>query len=59
MRADRPYRAALSEDRARAELAAGRATQFDPDVVDLFLQLHERGLVGTLGLMPRALLAPM
>ena len=59
MRADRPYRAALSEDRARAELAAGRATQFDPDVVDLFLQLHERSLVGTLGLMPRALLAPM
>ena len=60
MRADRPYRSALTEDRAREELReelrAGRGSQFDPDVVDLFLDLHERGLVGDLSLLRTALL---
>jgi diguanylate cyclase (GGDEF)-like protein len=48
MRADRPYQAALSVERARAELRHGRGTQFDPDLVDLFLDLHRAGRVGEL-----------
>ena len=34
MRADRPYRAALTHEEALAELRAGGGTQFDPAVVD-------------------------
>jgi diguanylate cyclase (GGDEF)-like protein len=38
MTADRPYRAALGLDRARAELRRGAAAgQFDPELVELFL----------------------
>src|SRR5262249_13723346 len=48
MRCDRAYSPALTEDQARAELREGRGTQFDPDLVDLFLDLHARGLVGRL-----------
>lgn len=48
MRADRPYQSALSEDQAREQLRRGRGTQYDPDVVDLFLDLHHRGLIGEL-----------
>ena len=51
MRADRPYQAALGEEQAREQLKLGRGTQFDPDVVDLFLDLHESGLVGDLRLV--------
>ncbi|GAA5188314.1 hypothetical protein GCM10023322_38810 [Rugosimonospora acidiphila] len=51
MRSDRAYQPALSEDRAREQLWAGRGTQFDPDLVDLFLDLHERGEVGQLSLL--------
>jgi two-component system, cell cycle response regulator len=58
MRADRPYRGALSEDQAREELRAGRGTQFDPDLVDLFLYLHERGQVGDLDLLPPVTVPP-
>ena len=36
MTADRPYRAALSADEARAELRRGAGTQFDPVVVAAF-----------------------
>jgi two-component system, cell cycle response regulator len=46
MRSDRSYQAALPEDRAREELHRGRGSQFDPTMVDLFLDLHERGLIG-------------
>jgi HD-GYP domain-containing protein (c-di-GMP phosphodiesterase class II) len=35
----RPYRPAMSFADARAELAANRGTQFDPDVVDVILAL--------------------
>ena len=34
---DRPYRPALSADEAREELQRSRGTQFDPELVDLFL----------------------
>jgi GAF domain-containing protein len=37
MTSDRPYRAAMSDADARAELRAGAGTQFDPRVVDSFL----------------------
>jgi HD-GYP domain-containing protein (c-di-GMP phosphodiesterase class II) len=52
MRANRAYQPALSEDRAREQLAGGRGGQFDPDLVDLFLDLHDQGTVGDLGRLP-------
>jgi HD-GYP domain-containing protein (c-di-GMP phosphodiesterase class II) len=51
MRSDRPYQSALTEEQAREELWSGRGTQFDPDLVDLFLDLHDQGLVGQLRLV--------
>jgi diguanylate cyclase (GGDEF)-like protein len=38
MTLDRPYRKALSEREAVKELRRGAGTQFDPDVVDVFLK---------------------
>jgi HD-GYP domain-containing protein (c-di-GMP phosphodiesterase class II) len=43
MTSDRPYRAALSESDARAELIAGAGTQFDERVVSALLQVLEPG----------------
>jgi len=45
MTSDRPYRPALSYQEAIAELKANRGTQFDPQVVDAFLAVLEKGLV--------------
>lgn len=48
MTSDRSYRQAMSEEVALAELRACAGTQFDPEVVDAFLQLKapgDRGLV--------------
>jgi len=42
MMSDRPYRKQLSLDIARAELMFNRGTQFDPQVVDRFVQLLDR-----------------
>jgi putative nucleotidyltransferase with HDIG domain len=42
MRADRPYRAALSARAARAELEAHAGTQFDPGVVAALARVLER-----------------
>jgi HD-GYP domain-containing protein (c-di-GMP phosphodiesterase class II) len=42
MVSDKPYRAKLSPEMAKSELAANRGTQFDPLVVDAFLALLER-----------------
>ena len=39
MTADRPYRRALAEAEARAELVRGAGTQFDADVVAAFLRV--------------------
>jgi diguanylate cyclase (GGDEF)-like protein len=39
MRADRPYRPALSQEEAIAELRGGAGAQFDPEVVDALLDL--------------------
>jgi putative two-component system response regulator len=35
---NRPYRDALSAEQASAELLRSRGTQFDPELVDLFLR---------------------
>jgi HD-GYP domain-containing protein (c-di-GMP phosphodiesterase class II) len=43
MTSDRPYRAGLSVETARAELIAGKGTQFDPAVVDAFLRDGDHG----------------
>jgi diguanylate cyclase (GGDEF)-like protein len=48
MRADRIYQPALSEERAREEMLHGCGTQFDPDLVEVFLDLRDRGLIGEL-----------
>jgi len=39
MISDRPYRKALTQEQAMEEMAGNAATQFDPDVVDVFLRL--------------------
>lgn len=48
MLADRPYHTALRPAEACDELRNGRGTQFDRDVVDMFLNLHRRELIGEL-----------
>jgi diguanylate cyclase (GGDEF)-like protein len=52
MLADRPHQAARTEEQAREELLRRRGCQFDPDVVDAFLRLHEAGRLGTLERLP-------
>jgi putative nucleotidyltransferase with HDIG domain len=39
MTSDRPYRPALDRDQALAEVARCAGTQFDPDIVSIFLEL--------------------
>ena len=41
---DRPYKAARSAEEAVEEIRRVRGEQFDPDAVDAFLQVHERGV---------------
>ena len=43
MNSKRVYRDALSEHVIRDELVNGRGTQFDPDYLDVFLQLYDEG----------------
>jgi two-component system cell cycle response regulator len=54
MTSERPFQAALDREHACAELRAGRGGQFDPDVVDAFLALRERGMVGESGALRSA-----
>jgi putative two-component system response regulator len=42
---DRPYRAALTEEQALDHLRASAGTLYDPEVVDVLLDLHRQGLV--------------
>lgn len=46
MISDRPFRSALRPEQAGAELAGERGGQFDPDVVDAFLCLRDRAVIG-------------
>jgi len=39
MTSDRPYRAAMPEERARAEMRRAAGSQFDPTVVDALLSV--------------------
>jgi putative two-component system response regulator len=41
MTSDRPYRAALTPERALAEIRKGSGTQFDPDLARVFIELRE------------------
>lgn len=51
MTSTRAYRPALGYRRAREEIASGAGTQFDPEVVRVFLEiLDERALEGATGL---------
>ena len=43
MTTDRPYRSALSDEEALRRLRAGRGTQFDPELLDVFLELIVSG----------------
>jgi putative two-component system response regulator len=45
MMTDRPYRAALGETETLRRLREARGTQFDPDMLDVFLQLVETGAI--------------
>ena len=45
MTTDRPYRAALSEEEALRRLRAARGTQFDPNLLDVFLDLVASGAI--------------
>lgn len=42
---DRPYRKALSYENACNELEKGSGTQFDPDLVDIFFSLIQKGTI--------------
>jgi ribonuclease P protein subunit RPR2 len=43
MTSDRPYRGAMRVDRALAEIDGGAGTQFDPEVVRVFVRMMEEG----------------
>ncbi len=43
MLSNRPYKAAVTHEEALAELCRQRGTQFDPELVDRFVELYERG----------------
>ncbi|KAB2951695.1 HD domain-containing protein [Heliorestis acidaminivorans] len=45
MTANRVYRKALAREKAIGELIRGKGTQFDPIVVDVFLELHDEGII--------------
>jgi len=46
MKFDRPYRKALTEETAIQELKGGNGTQFDPKIVEVFLELLKQSLSG-------------
>jgi HD-GYP domain-containing protein (c-di-GMP phosphodiesterase class II) len=45
MISSRPYKETLTHEQALAELSRARQTQFDPDLVDVFVALFENGAV--------------
>jgi HD-GYP domain-containing protein (c-di-GMP phosphodiesterase class II) len=57
MTSDRPYRKGMPVERAAAILHGGRGTQWDPDVVDAFLELITVQPALVPGSEPRALSA--
>lgn len=59
MLSDRPHHAALTAEQARAQVLAGRGTQFDPAVVDVFLGLLDSGGLPPDQVAPRQRSAPV
>ncbi|MFQ5886865.1 MAG: HD-GYP domain-containing protein, partial [Anaerolineae bacterium] len=45
MTAERPYRRALTEEEALAELEKGAGIQWDPKVVEVFVKIYEGGII--------------
>ncbi|MBP5162617.1 MAG: HD domain-containing protein [Spirochaetales bacterium] len=45
MNSDRIYRKSLKPEAIRSELAKGRGTQFDPELLNAFLKLFNRGIL--------------
>jgi HD-GYP domain-containing protein (c-di-GMP phosphodiesterase class II) len=45
MSSKRPYRGPLSDDEVRKRLLAGKGRQFDPLMIDAFLELYDVGLI--------------
>jgi HD-GYP domain-containing protein (c-di-GMP phosphodiesterase class II) len=45
MTTDRPYRSALTDKQAMDELKRFVGTQFDPDVVNAFIESYEKGYI--------------
>jgi putative nucleotidyltransferase with HDIG domain len=52
LRSDRPYRASMGTEEAFAIIASGAGSQFDPDVVALFLELRKAEILGSYGSAP-------
>ncbi len=46
MKSDRPYRKALTEETVIQELKRGKGTQFDPKIVEIFLEILKQNLSG-------------
>jgi HD-GYP domain-containing protein (c-di-GMP phosphodiesterase class II) len=46
MKSDRPYRKALTEETAIQELKRGSGTQFEPKLVEVFLEILKQNLSG-------------
>jgi HD-GYP domain-containing protein (c-di-GMP phosphodiesterase class II) len=42
MTSDRPYRKALTKVKAIEEFKRGKATQFDPMLVDVFVEIYKK-----------------
>lgn len=49
MKSDRPYRKALTEEKAIQELRQGSGTQFEPKIVKIFLEILKQNLSGDNG----------
>ena len=42
MTSDRPYRNGMSPEKAKGQLLSNRGSQFDPEIVDIFLKSEEK-----------------
>jgi putative nucleotidyltransferase with HDIG domain len=54
LRSNRPYRASMGTEEAFAIIASGAGSQFDPDVVALFLELRKAEIIDTMRIVHNA-----